>query len=82
MPDRCTAKPSHLRFGGFLLNVDEIVRHIASELVASGRKAAAVCLACCRKSFEDLVLDAQRATQIGPSSSVFRGMLGMKADKR
>ena len=40
------------------LNVDEIVRLIASELVASGEKATAVALACCRKSFEDPVLDA------------------------
>ena len=45
------------------LNVDEIVRHIALELVMSGGKATAVCLACCCKSFEDLVLDALWAEQ-------------------
>ena len=39
------------------LNVDEIVRLIADELVASRRKAAAVSLACCCKCFEDPVLD-------------------------
>ena len=36
------------------LNVDEIVRLIACEL----GKGTAVALACCRKSFEDPVLDA------------------------
>ena len=45
------------------LNVDEIVRLIACELIASGRKATAVCLACCCKGFEDPVLDALWATQ-------------------
>ena len=40
------------------LNVDEIVRLIAYELVASEGKATNVALACCRKSFEDPVLDA------------------------
>jgi len=40
------------------LNVDEIVRLLASELVASGGKEAAAALACCCKSFEDPVLDA------------------------
>ena len=39
------------------LNVDEIVRFIARELVASGGKGTAVALACCRKDFEDPVLD-------------------------
>jgi len=39
------------------LNVDEIVRLIASELVASGGTETAVAFACCRKSFEDPVLD-------------------------
>jgi len=39
------------------LNVDEIVRLIAWELVASKARAAAVALACCSKSFEDPVLD-------------------------
>jgi len=39
------------------LNVDEIVRLIALELVASGGEASAACLACCCKSFEDPVLD-------------------------
>ena len=45
------------------LNVDEIVRLIAYELVESERKATAVCLACCRKSFEDPVLDELWAAQ-------------------
>lgn len=39
------------------LEVDEILRLFAGELVASGAKAAAVSLACCRRSFEDPVLD-------------------------
>ena len=38
------------------LCADEIVRLIACELVASGGRATAVALACCRKSFEDPVL--------------------------
>ena len=45
------------------LRVDEIVRHVASELVASKGKATAVALACCCKSFEDPVLDALWETQ-------------------
>ena len=45
------------------LNVDEIVRLIAYELVTSGRKAAAVGLACCCKGFEDPALDTLWATQ-------------------
>jgi len=45
------------------LNVDEIVRLIAWELVASRGKGTAVSLACCRKSFEDPVLDTLWATQ-------------------
>ena len=40
------------------LNVDEIVRLIARELVISGGNATAVRLARCCKSFEDPVLDA------------------------
>ena len=40
------------------LNVDEIVRLIACELVASRGIATAVALACCCKSFEDPALDA------------------------
>ena len=39
------------------LNVDEIIRLIACELVASGTWASAVALACCCKNFEDPVLD-------------------------
>jgi len=39
------------------LRVDEIVRFIASELVASEGQRTSVALACCRKSFEDPVLD-------------------------
>jgi len=45
------------------LNVDEIVRLIAHELVTSGGKAAAVSLACCCKSIEDSVLDVLWAKQ-------------------
>ena len=45
------------------LNVDEIVRLIACELVASGGKGTAVALACCSKSFEDPVLDGLWKTQ-------------------
>ena len=45
------------------LNVDEILRHLACELVASGGKGAAVALACCCKNFEDPVLDALWETQ-------------------
>lgn len=45
------------------LNIDEIVRLIALELVASERNATAVGLACCCKSFEDPVLDVLWATQ-------------------
>ena len=40
------------------LNVDEILRLFAHELVASGAKRTAVALACCCKSLEDPVLDA------------------------
>jgi len=45
------------------LSVDEILRLFACELVASEAKATAVALACCRKSFEDPVLDALWETQ-------------------
>jgi len=45
------------------LNVDEILRLIACELVASGAKGTTVTLACCCKSFEEPVLDALWGTQ-------------------
>jgi len=45
------------------LDVDEIVRLIACELVESESKATAVALACCRKNFEDPVLDVLWETQ-------------------
>ena len=45
------------------LNVDEIVRLIACELVTSRGKATAVALAGCCRSFEDPVLDALWETQ-------------------
>jgi len=45
------------------LNVDEILRLIAHELVTSGGRATAISLACCRRSFEDPALDALWATQ-------------------
>ena len=40
------------------LNVDEILRLLACELVASEAKATAAALACCCKSFGEPVLDA------------------------
>ena len=45
------------------LNMDEIVRLIARELVTSKTRATTVALACCRRSFEDPVLDALWETQ-------------------
>jgi hypothetical protein len=45
------------------LGVDEILRFLACELVASEAKATAVALACCCKSFEDPTLDALWVTQ-------------------
>ena len=50
------------------LNVDEILRLIASELVGSRGNGTAVTLACCCKSFEDPVLDAlwKRQVRLSP----------------
>jgi len=45
------------------LGVDEVLRLLACELVASGAKATAVSLARCCKGFEDPVLDALWETQ-------------------
>ena len=45
------------------LSVDEIIRLIANEIVASESKSTAVALACCCKSFEEPVLDALWDTQ-------------------
>jgi len=45
------------------LNVDEILRLIACELVTSGGRENAVGLACCCKNFEDPVLDTLWETQ-------------------
>ena len=45
------------------LRVDEILRLIACELVASKGKTTAVALACCCKIFEDPALDALWGTQ-------------------
>ena len=45
------------------LSVDEILRFLARELVASNKKATAVSLACCCKCFEDPVLDTLWETQ-------------------
>jgi hypothetical protein len=39
------------------LCVDEIIRLIAQELVTDSQHATAVALACCRKCFEDPVMD-------------------------
>lgn len=47
------------------LRVDEILRLLARELVASEAKGTVVALACCCKSFEDPALDALRETQDG-----------------
>ena len=57
------------------LNVDEIVRLIACELVTSGRKATAVCLACCSRSLQEPVLDVLWATQaeLSPLFKCFPG---------
>ena len=46
------------------LCIDEILRPIAREVVASVGKTGAVALACCCKSFEDPVLDALWETQV------------------
>ena len=48
------------------LNVDEILRLIVCELIESEAKASAAALACCRKSFEDPVLDVLWEAQDGP----------------
>jgi len=55
--------------------VDEILRLINLELVASERKVTAVGLACCCKSFEDPALDALWATrcQLFPLLESFAG---------
>jgi len=45
------------------LNLDEIVRRIARELVTPEARASAVALALCQKSFEDPVLDVLWETQ-------------------
>ena len=45
------------------LNVDEIVRLIACELVASEANAAVVYFACCCKNFEGPLLDVLWETQ-------------------
>ena len=45
------------------LNVDKIIRLITCKLVESNAKATAVTLACCRKDFEDPVLDVLWRTQ-------------------
>ena len=45
------------------LNVDEILRVLAYELVESEAKATALSLACCYRSFEDPVLEALWETQ-------------------
>ena len=45
------------------LRVDEIVRLLACELVASEANATAVSFACCCKGFEDPVLDELWETQ-------------------
>ena len=58
-----THDQTHLDSMHACLNIDEIIRLIARELVASGGNATAVGLACCCKSYEDPVLDVLWATQ-------------------
>jgi len=55
------------------LIVDEILRLLACELVASRARATAVALASCCRSFEDLVLDAlwETQTQLTPLLKCF-----------
>lgn len=55
------------------LNVDEIFRLFAHELVSSEAKATAVALACCCKSFEEPVLDAlwERQDRLTPLLKCF-----------
>ena len=48
------------------LNVGEILRLIADELVVSEMEATAVALACCCKKFEDPALDALWSAQDDP----------------
>jgi hypothetical protein len=45
------------------LNVDEILRLLACELVESGAMATTVAIACCCKSFEETALDVLWETQ-------------------
>ena len=59
---RCLIMFSQLRMHS-CLNVDEILRLIACELVALEAKATSVALACCCKSFEEPALDALWETQ-------------------
>jgi len=59
---RCLLMSSKLRMHS-CLNVDEILRLFACELVASEAKATAVALACCCKRFEEPALDALWETQ-------------------
>ena len=47
------------------LNLDKILRLLASKLVASEAKKTAVSLACCCKNFEDPVLDVLWEVQDG-----------------
>ena len=58
------------------LNVDEILRLLACELVDSEAKSTAVSLACCCKTFEDPVLDALWETQ----SKLFPLLKSLPAD--
>jgi len=58
------------------LNVDELVRLIACELVVSRAEATTVALACCHKGFEDPVLDALWETQC----DLFRLLRSLPAD--
>jgi len=66
------------------LNVDEIVRLLACELVMSGGRGSAAALARCRKSFEEPVLDAlwEAQDQLRPLLKSFpEGVLDEKGGK-
>ena len=58
---RLTASSGHKMHA--CLHVDEILRLLACQLVASKAKTTAVALACCCKTFEEPVLDTLWETQ-------------------
>ena len=56
-----------------ILNVDEIIRLLASGLIASGWRATAVALACCCRKFKDPTLDAlwREQSRLSPLLNTF-----------